>query len=181
MKKIILLTGFMGSGKSFLIKKFQREFKLNKNVTLIDLDSEVLKSSSATSVIEMGLKNFRREEQKVFKKLIKQFSSEVSSESTLVIGLGGGTLNEKAFNFIATIPLVQIVWLNVPFEVCYKRIQDEQKKTGLTRPLLKKGEEHLMRLYEKRKSFYSRSNIKLSLEEIDKINTFHDLLKYLQK
>ncbi|MBF0297179.1 MAG: hypothetical protein HQK51_00545 [Oligoflexia bacterium] len=211
IKKIILLTGFMGSGKSFLLKKLLFNHKFNKinklknkkiqmqtiQVQAIDLDLETLQSASADSIESIGLTNFRKKEYITLKKVIKNFliqepqnnqqnDKNEQKDRLLIVALGGGALNKKTLSLIAKINkdfnfAIRTIWLDIPFSVCYQRMLRDQKiNNSPIRPLMKKGKEYLKKLYEKRKYFYSQANLKLSLEEIDKIHSFKELLKYVR-
>ena len=140
----IILIGFMGSGKSFLGKYLAKKL----NIKLVDIDEQIKKSSkmSISQIFDQkGEKFFREKEYKICKKVFKLKGQ--------VISLGGGTLsykkNKEMFIKQNIIKKNLVLFIDAPFDVCYKRI------VNTDRPILKKlSKRELYKLYLERKKEY---------------------------
>ncbi len=151
-QKIIIL-GFMGSGKSSVAAALARR----TNVAVIDLDEEVTKTNGRTpaDIIELdGELSFRRIETQVLREVLRQ-------DRTTVIALGGGawTIPENR-RLISQQKATLTVWLDAPFDLCWKRIV----RTTQKRPLAQKMET-AETLYRARRSDYSLADKTISVSE----------------
>ncbi|MGB6607821.1 MAG: shikimate kinase, partial [Atribacterota bacterium] len=83
MKSNIIITGFMGTGKSVVAKEVARKLKME----FIDMD-RIIEERQGTSIADIftgyGEKYFRAQENKLVK--------ELSQKENMVIATGGGTL-----------------------------------------------------------------------------------------
>jgi shikimate kinase len=83
MRKNIVITGFMGTGKSVVAKELARKLKME----FIDMD-RIIEERQGTSIADIftryGEKYFRAQENKLVK--------ELSQKENIVIATGGGTL-----------------------------------------------------------------------------------------
>jgi shikimate kinase len=164
----IILCGFMGAGKSTLLHKLSAN---NSTHYFTDLDHEVLRSyrdklpSLKELIHKIGWADFRQLEHLVLGQLL-------NSHKYMVLALGGG-----AFNSL-NLPLLkqtQSIWLDVPLELCLKRIVNCPQ-----RPLLKeKSRNQLEKLYHQRSSSYAQASFTLNPRQIAKINYLEDLIFYL--
>lgn len=137
--KNIVLTGFMGSGKSFLGNYIAK--KLNKDI--IDTD-EAIKRYSNMSIMEI----FDLKGERYFRDLEFEICEKICNLNNYVIATGGGTLLYKR-NLELFFNKNMIVFVDTPFEECYKRIKNTN------RPLLKSlSEVDIKRLYLDRKQKY---------------------------
>lgn len=121
-KTSIVLTGFMGSGKSavgrILSDKLGRVF--------YDLD-EVVEHSEQASIKEV----FAQKGEKAFRIREKEHLAVLLKKNNGVIALGGGTLHND--NIVTLVKQNGIlVYLDVPFETLFKRL----KKNYHDRPML---------------------------------------------
>ncbi len=164
MKRNIIITGFMGTGKSVVAKELARKLKME----FIDMD-RIIEERQGTSIADIfagyGEKYFRAQENKLVK--------ELSRKENMVIATGGGTLlsSDNARMLVQT---GEIVSLYADSRTIYDRVKKRN-----SRPLLK-GENILSkinRLLEERKKVYNYFTIKidtanLSVQEVvDKIIT----------
>lgn len=158
MKKKIIITGFMNSGKSYLCKKLSQILKTK----CCDLDKSIenMKSMSIREVFDQkGEKYFRKLEKKVFYQFFLK-------KDVKIISLGGGTLEELTnINYIKEHSI--IVWT-------FSRKQDLihlNKKKDETRPLLKEHSDFkkLSNLYNKRVKKYRKADIKLNIKNENKV------------
>ena len=165
MKSNIIITGFMGTGKSVVAKKLARKLKME----YIDTD-QVIEGRQGMSIADIfaghGENCFREQEDKLVK--------ELSQKENMVIATGGGTLLSSD-NARILGQTGEIVCLYADSLTIYNRVN---KKNN--RPLLK-GENilnEINRLLEERKKVYNNFTIKidttnLSVQEVvDKIITF---------
>ena len=142
----IVITGFMGCGKTMIARKLARHLKL----TMIDLDEMITEKegrSPAQLIVEEGEAAFRLIESAVLRELLQ-------SGTAHIIALGGGAwiqeVNRKLINREGCVT----IWLDVPFEVCWARIES----SSADRPLGKTKDQAQM-LYEQRRPIYQLANI----------------------
>lgn len=145
MTNKLLLTGFMGCGKSTTLVEIKR---LAPELTCLDLD-ELLgggQETVAQLIARVGWQEFRRLELAQFKELLNRPGS-------LVVALGGGTLVQGQ-PLLASHSDVTLVHLALPFAECWRRIQ----ASGSERPLVLQGEDQLRALYEERLPLYQQAH-----------------------
>jgi shikimate kinase len=141
MKRPIVITGFMGCGKS----KVARALALQLDVPVVDLDDVITAQHGQTPaqlITEAGEPAFRSIESNTLRELLKTMQ-------TGVIALGGGAWIEETNRELMEQHGCSSVWLDVPFEVCWARIEtsEEDRPLGRTR-------EQAQALYERRKPIY---------------------------
>lgn len=127
---IIALCGFMGAGKTTIGKRVSKKV----NFKYIDLDDYIVEkcgTSIAQIFEEKGENEFRRIESDSLKEVL-------DSEMNVLISLGGGTL-ERDENVEALKGRAKIIYISVPFNVCYTRIRNTD------RPLVKQLTESQLR------------------------------------
>jgi shikimate kinase len=139
--KSIVLTGFMGVGKSSVARHLSRLLK----VEMIDLD-EYIETSAGRKISAIidheGEEFYRRIETDALAKVLDSLSARVLS-------LGGGTwISEHNRNLIREKGLTSI-WLESPFDHCWQNIRKSRKERPLAR-----DREAALRLFESRQSLY---------------------------
>jgi len=149
MRKNIVITGFMGTGKSVVAKELARKLKME----FIDMD-QIIEERQGTSIADIftryGEKYFRAQENKLVR--------ELSQKENMVIATGGGTLLSSD-NARMLGQAGEIVCLYADSQTIYNRVKRKND-----RPLLK-GENVLSeinRLLEERKKIYD--NIKWKID-----------------
>jgi len=162
MRKNIIITGFMGTGKSVVAKELARKLKME----FIDMD-QIIEEGLGISISDIfaryGENYFREQENKLVK--------ELSQKENMVIATGGGTLlssdNARMLGQVG-----EIVCLYADSQTIYNRVK---KKND--RPLLK-GENILNKinlLLEERMKIYDNIKWKINTtnfttqEVVDKI------------
>ncbi|HZS10358.1 MAG TPA: shikimate kinase [Blastocatellia bacterium] len=146
----IFLTGFMGSGKSTigqaLADLLGRPF--------IDLDTriEAMTNRSIPDIIASdGEEKFRQIESEALR--------EVARMGTAVIALGGGAILRAENRELMSSRGIS-VWLDVPFEVCWQRIQQDEN----VRPLAP-DEATALERYRQRLPFYQQSSLHIKVDQ----------------
>lgn len=159
MKRPIVITGFMGSGKS----KVARELARRLNVLFVDLDEKITQRegrSPAQLIVEDGEPAFRAIESETLRDLLQ-------TKTAGVIALGGGAWIEEQNRRLIDEHACTSVWLDAPFEVCWARIEtsSEERPLGKTRS-------QAQELYGKRRPIYQLANIRIEVlghESVDAI------------
>ncbi len=143
--KNIVLTGFMGTGKSTVGKELARRL----GMTLIELDSEIEKAEGMTIreiFSQYGEEYFRQKETEAIKRL--------SGERGLVISTGGGVvLREENMDILRRDGVVICLWAEP--ETVLERTSDTRE-----RPLLDVEDplERIRKLLEYRRPFYEQAD-----------------------
>ncbi len=153
----IVITGFMGCGKSVVARALAQHL----NVAFVDLDESITARTGRTPaqlITEDGERAFRHIETDTLREVLHAGAAGV-------IALGGGAWIEAANRELIDQYGCSTVWLDVPFEVCWSRIES----AGEDRPLGKRKSEAAA-LYERRRSVYQLATIHVPLlghEELD--------------
>lgn len=142
--KNIYLCGFMGCGKTTIGRIIAR----NNKMLYIDLDSYIEKKAGKT-IPEI----FEQDGEKAFRELETRYIAEISSEtSSTVIACGGGAMLNPENAEIAK-SAGEVVFLNLPFETCYKRIAGDRNRPIVVRNTKKQ----LHEIYDNRFSVYKKN------------------------
>lgn len=147
MKKNIVLTGFMGSGKSSvgmrLAERMNRKF--------LDMDKEIEKVCGMT-ISDL----FRRYGELRFRSEEKLMARKLADQSDLIIATGGGVVLERE-NIEALRRNGIIISLEARPEDIFQRVS---RKKG-TRPLLKKNLtiNDIVEMLESRKELYQQADL----------------------
>ncbi|MCK5883980.1 MAG: hypothetical protein KAG61_09840 [Bacteriovoracaceae bacterium] len=160
----ILICGFMGAGKSTFASNLNAP-----NWEKVELDQQVERRAACTiSQIfdKVGESGFRQLELLALTKLL-------DSDANILISLGGGTLERQVLSLIKERSAI-LVWINVPFEICFNRVDGDNN-----RPLLKQGRGKLLKLYQNREKNYRQAQLQLGLQDTITLRNIDDLLQRL--
>ena len=162
MKRPIIITGFMGSGKTKVASELARRL----NLAMVDLDNwieERAGRSAAQIIIGDGERAFRSIESNALRTLLETNAADI-------IALGGGAWIEETNREVIDQHGCTTVWLDAPFEMCWARIEAsvEERPLGRTR-------EQALDLYERRRPIYQLANIHIEIRD----ETFEDLITRL--
>jgi shikimate kinase len=125
----LLLTGFMGAGKSTVGALLARSIGWD----FLDLDS-VLEASQGESVAEI----FRTRGESYFRRAERRALEQFREKKQLVLALGGGTIEDpQVLSYVLSWKETCLVFLDAPFSELMGRIHGGPH----TRPLLAKPEE----------------------------------------
>jgi shikimate kinase len=145
----IILTGFMGSGKSSIGKCLATKLSLS----FVETDTELLHNSTYATITEMVAKKG----EPYFRKLEREALVTLLKKSNQVISLGGGTICQDGITALFH-PEDYIIYLDVPFEECARRIKEQEKDhTSPRRPLFQ-NETSARELFVKREAIYKNSS-----------------------
>jgi shikimate kinase len=114
MNRRIVILGFMACGKTTVANEVARALSCR----FVDLDSfitECEKRSPAEIIIQDGEAAFREVETLALRDVLQDKEAQV-------IALGGGTWNTPANRTLIALYDCLTVWLDLPFETCWKRI-----------------------------------------------------------
>ncbi len=157
--KTIVITGFMGCGKSQVARELARRL----DVPMIDLDDLITARQGRTPaqlITEAGEPAFRAIETNTLLQVLQ-------TSAAGVIALGGGAWIEDANRDLIDWYGCLSVWLDTPFEVCWERISTSDEE----RPLGKTMEEADAR-YNLRRPIYSLARVHIpvyGLESVDQL------------
>lgn len=140
--KNIVLTGFMGSGKTTVGKEIAR--KLNRE--FLDSDKIIEKEQNQT-ISDI----FKKEGEAFFRNLERQLVTEICKNNNKIIATGGETLlDDGNFNLLSKTGIIFCLTANI--DILIARLGDCR-----TRPLAaKKGKDEIKKLYESRKRGYAK-------------------------
>jgi len=137
----IYLTGFMGTGKSHIMKILARKLQMQG----IDFDDYIVETTHKTIsqiFLETGEADFRKLETEVL--------ITFSKKANCICACGGGIiLNEKNCQIMKETGYV--VLLEASAETIYARTQNDQN-----RPLLAKNIENIQIMMDKRQKYYAQ-------------------------
>lgn len=158
MRGPIVITGFMGCGKSNVADALAQRLKL----VMVDLDEMITARQGRTPaalINEDGERAFRSIETELLHQLLE-------SGDAGIIALGGGAWIEKANRDLIDRYSCVSVWLDVPFEVCWERIESSTEE----RPL-GKTKDQARALYAHRKPIYELSAVHVSAGNDETLDT----------
>ena len=150
MTRPIVITGFMGCGKSNIALALAESL----GVSMVDLDHNITARTGQTPaqlIREEGESAFRTIETDALREVLRAGDAGV-------IALGGGAwiqaMNRELINEYGGVS----VWLDVPFEVCWARIET----AGEDRPL-GQSRSQASDLYERRRPVYELATIHIPI------------------
>jgi shikimate kinase len=152
---LIYLSGFMGSGKTTLAKRWSESF----DGEYFDFDQEISRQLEIVPeelgqwIEHNGWEQFRALETELLKKTLT-FSKGLFS-------LGGGTLSsDKNQALVDECDKANVFWLNTSVESCWARVKDESH-----RPLVKEGKDAFFSLYFARLAGYKKSKSSVACDQ----------------
>ena len=168
LERPIVITGFMGCGKSKIARALARRF----DIPVVDLDDVITARQGRTPaqlISEAGEPAFRSIESDTLRELLKTISAGI-------IALGGGAWIEETNRELIDQHCCLSVWLDVPFEVCWARIKasEEDRPLGKTR-------EQALTLYDRRRPIYQLAAIHIQRMPDEDLEDFISRIEHLIK
>ena len=151
--KKIIITGFMGSGKSSIATVLAQLL----DYEMIDLDEAIAAAagrSPAAIIQEDGEAQFRELERQLLTRLME-------ADGKQVLALGGGTWIRKTNRDQIQQHGATSVWLDAPFDLCWKRIAAAAEQ----RPLAP-DETTAFKLFAERTSCYELADLRVAVTEL---------------
>ena len=151
-KQLIAITGFMAAGKTTV----GRALATKLNCEFVDLD-ESITAQQKRSISELiktdGEDRFRQLE-------TTTLAETLQASDDLVLALGGGTWAREENRRLLEKQNARVVWLDAPFELCWKRIPigDNGRPLAPSREIAEK-------LYLARQPLYELADLRLAVSE----------------
>jgi shikimate kinase len=151
-RQLIAITGFMAAGKTTVGRALASRLACE----FVDLD-EVITEQQKRSISEMiktdGEDSFRRLETRTLAEVLLPGDD-------FVIALGGGTWAMGDNRRLLNEQNARVVWLDAPFELCWKRIPvgDNGRPLAPSREVAEK-------LYRARRPIYELAELRLAISE----------------
>jgi len=153
----LIIVGFMGSGKTTVAREVAR--RLNR--AMIDLD-DFIRTSTGRSPAEIiqqdGEPGFREIETRLLDEALQQ-------NSAAVIAAGGGAWTIPENRRLISKLGARTVWLDAPFELCWKRIQSNEESRPLA-PSMDAAEQ----LYQNRRAIYELADLRITIADGDNVD-----------
>jgi shikimate kinase len=146
----IFLLGFMASGKSTVGPVLAAKLGLD----FIDLDL-VIEAKAGCAIAEL----IEREGEERFRQIETGALREAVSRGAAVVAPGGGAITREENRELMS-RLGITVWLDAPFDLCWRRIQED----GATRPLAP-DESTARGRYERRLALYRQASICVTINQ----------------
>ena len=159
----IVLVGFMGCGKTSVAQALARRL----NCKFIDLDTFITETcgrAPAGIIQEDGEPAFRAIETRALDAVLRQTEFQV-------IALGGGTWTIDGNRTLVALHECLSVWLDAPFELCWKRIMTGNEVRPLA-PDRKTAEAR----YSSRISDYALTDRRMRISETDTPGTIAEMI-----
>lgn len=142
----LVLTGFMGSGKTTIGNLLAR--RLKGLLPFVDLD-EVIVERAGMSIAEI----FKTRGESSFRNLERECLHELLTRpGPLILATGGGTLTQAGAADLINGLGALVIYLDIPLSTALKRIGSDP-----TRPMLAEGEEATKVLYKSRRPLYEQA------------------------
>lgn len=139
--KRVILTGFMGVGKSTVGPMVAEALKVN----YYDTDSWM------ETRLGINIADFVKSDMAQFREVEAEALKEILGEAPAVVSTGGGIVSTEVGRSALLSAGVPVMWLRAPFEVSARRVRED---TGRERPLFQ-DEATARALYEERISLYN--------------------------
>ena len=170
MKDNVILTGFMGTGKTSLGKLLA--VKLGR--PFVDIDKKI-EEETRLSIPKI----FERYGEEHFRELERNAVKELSERRGLVIATGGGTIKDEENLRLLKNSGVMICLTTEPEEIFNRTARRGE------RPVLDGGGnerlETIKRLLAERKKFYDRADYQVDTTEWSPIQIIDSICKYLRQ
>jgi len=150
--QLIVIIGFMATGKTTVAFELAR--KLNcRSIDLDELIAERERRGPKEIIEQDGEDSFRQIETRVLREVLEDATAQV-------IAVGGGAWTVAENRELIAQHAGLTVWLDAPFELCWKRIE-----AGLELRPLAPSREITLQLYAQRRPVYESADVRVSVAE----------------
>ena len=153
-RRPLVITGFMGAGKTTVGRALARLL----GVTFVDLDDAVteLEGRAPRELIDVeGEAYFREAETRALRRVLEEGAAGV-------VATGGGAWALARNRSLAAAHGCLSVWLDAPFDLCLRRIEDEGARDA--RPFAR-DPGRAERLYAERRPAYRRADLRVCVSQ----------------
>lgn len=173
---IIVLTGYMGSGKS-LIGKYLAE-KINFEFRDLDNEIEISENQKISQIFEnRGEIYFRRKEIEVLKE-------QLNTSSNTILALGGGTpCYGNNLELIKNNPETYMVYLKMNLDSLTNRLFAEKDSRPLIQRIQTKEDlnDFIRKHLFERQYYYMQSDIRIDVSERSPDSIVEEIIRQLRK
>lgn len=176
--RVILITGFMGAGKTTIAVALARRLRCD----MIDLDRFIFEREGRTPQViidDDGEQHFRQLETRALEEALKRAATETRAsqppsreakerQDFFIIALGGGAWAIEHNRALIALHGGFTVWLDAPFDLCWRRIACEDG--AFKRPLARERE-RARSLYDRRRAFYALASLRVEAGEEPSVET----------
>lgn len=151
----LVLVGFMGCGKSSLMRHWKDQFDgpCGDLDELIAFRAGVNPQELGEWIRQVGFGDFRKVEAELLKKLLNEHDD-------YILSLGGGAFHKKNQELITQKKGSAALWIETPVDTCWHRVKDDPN-----RPLVSHGEVSFKKLYQERVPDYRQAKYRLLGDE----------------
>jgi shikimate kinase len=155
MTNQIIIIGFMGTGKTTVALELARKL----NCRAIDLD-DLITQREKRSPKEI----IQQDGEEAFRSIETQMLREVLMASARVVAVGGGAWTIAENRKLIAEHGALTVWLDAPFELCWKRIEAGREARPLAR-----SREMARKLYTERRPVYESAEARVTVKENESV------------
>ncbi len=177
VRNMIVLTGFMGSGKS----RIGQELAGRLELPFFDLD-KVIEKEENLKIPDM----FRKKGEEYFRMAERSCFRNMLGHGPAVLALGGGAIQQKEIRDLLKQHAITI-FLDVPGETLFERLKADKKRPLLQDSHGKLLSDELLRkrindLLSKRKTYYLQADIKVPVQpHWSRKQTTNELIRLLRE
>lgn len=165
----IILTGFMGAGKTTLARALGVRLGWNW-LDLDDLITQRTGRSVPALIKEAGESYFREAETAALQSVL----TDDTATAARILALGGGAWTLERNRMLVQQHNGLSVWLDAPFALCWQRITAD----GTTSRPLAQDLAATKNLYESRRKFYAQSELRLTIAPAQTAAELADIVIY---
>jgi len=150
--RVVVIAGFMGAGKSTVARALGRRLSC-RVIDLDDLITECAGRPPREIIDGDGEAHFRELETEALREAL-------GGDGPTVVATGGGAWALARNRALADARHCLTVWLDAPFELCWRRILADAG----TRPLAR-DEQQARRLFDERRATYALARLRLEVRD----------------
>jgi len=168
-RKIIALTGIMGSGKTYIGKRLSEVI----NVEFIDSDFEIEKSENL-SISDIFTHKSEKYFREIEEKKIEEIINNINKVTILSLG-GGAVISPKTLDLLKNKTI--LIWINIDIDILVNRLIN-----GRNRPLLqgKNITETINKILQDRMPLYKQAHLEITPNEKISKKFLYDIMAKIE-